>query len=257
MSQPRITLIGGPTALIEAGGFRLLTDPTFDGPGEYQLPYVTLTKTSGPALTSEQVGDVDAVLLSHDQHFDNLDHAGRAYAMQAARLFTTVAAAKRLGGRAQGLAPWQTKDVVKPDGAALHITATPARHGPAGIEPLSGDVVGFVVTFSDDTRPIYVTGDTVWYDGVAEVTRRFDIGVVLLFAGAARTRGPFHLTMDTNDAIETAHAFPGATIVPIHRDGWAHLTQNGDDIDQSFKALGIAARLKLLPPGVPTVIGPQ
>jgi len=28
-----ITLIGGPTALIEIDGFRLLTDPTFDAPG--------------------------------------------------------------------------------------------------------------------------------------------------------------------------------------------------------------------------------
>jgi L-ascorbate metabolism protein UlaG (beta-lactamase superfamily) len=257
MSQPRITLIGGPTALIEAGGFRLLTDPTFDGPGEYQLSYTTLTKTSRPALTTEQVGAVDAVLLSHDQHSDNLDHAGKAYAMQAPRLFTTMIGAKRLGGHAEGLAPWETKDVVKPDGTAVHITATPARHGPAGIEPLSGDVIGFVLTFTDDTPAIYVTGDTVWYDGVAEVARRFDIGVVLLFAGAAQTRGPFHLTMDTNDAIETAHAFPDATIVPIHHDGWAHLTQNVGDIDQSFKALGIAVRLKLLSPGTPTVIESQ
>ena len=54
-----------------------------------------------------------------------------------------------------------------------------------------------------------------WYDGVAEVARRFRPGVVLLFAGAARTRGPFNLTMNTNDAIETAHTFPDATIVPI------------------------------------------
>ena len=62
-----ITLIGGPTALIEAGGFRLLTDPVFDGPGEYPLPHVTLRKTSKPALSAEPIGEVDAVLLSHDQ----------------------------------------------------------------------------------------------------------------------------------------------------------------------------------------------
>jgi L-ascorbate metabolism protein UlaG (beta-lactamase superfamily) len=37
MSSPVITLIGGPTALIEASGFRLLTDPTFDPPGEDSL----------------------------------------------------------------------------------------------------------------------------------------------------------------------------------------------------------------------------
>jgi len=42
MSAPIITLIGGPTALIEANGFRLLTDPTFDAPGEYKLSHITL-----------------------------------------------------------------------------------------------------------------------------------------------------------------------------------------------------------------------
>jgi len=76
-----ITLIGGSTALIEAKGFRLLTDPTFDAPGEYKLPHVTLKKLTGPARTTDQVGQVDAVLLSLDQHADNFDRSGKAYAM--------------------------------------------------------------------------------------------------------------------------------------------------------------------------------
>ena len=42
MNVARLTLIGGPTVLIEVAGFRLLTDPTFDPPGEYRLPHVTL-----------------------------------------------------------------------------------------------------------------------------------------------------------------------------------------------------------------------
>ena len=252
MSAAKITLIGGPTALIEIGGFRLLTDPTFDAPGEYKLPHVTLKKTSHPALTAEQIGRVDAVLLSHDQHADNFDHAGRAYAMQAPRLLTTVVGAKRLGGVAEGLAPGESTKLTNPAGT-LTITATPARHGPAGIEPLAGDVIGFVLSLAG-ARPIYITGDTVWYEGVAEVARRFQAGLVLLFAGAAKTRGAFHLTMDANDALDTAHAFPDATIVPLHYEGWAHFSQSGDDLVQSFKALGIGARLRLLEPGVPTAI---
>jgi L-ascorbate metabolism protein UlaG (beta-lactamase superfamily) len=53
MNPLRITLIGGPTALIEIDGFRILTDPTFDEPGAYQLPHVKLEKLSGPALEPE------------------------------------------------------------------------------------------------------------------------------------------------------------------------------------------------------------
>src|SRR5262249_54804924 len=112
---------------------------------------------------------------------------------------------------------------------------------------------GFVVSVPG-VPAVYVTGDTVWFDGVAEVARRYQIGTVLLFAGAAQTRGPFHLTMDVNDAIETAHAFPNAVIVPVHHDGWAHFTQNQDDLAKSFTALGIGARLRVVTPGVATPI---
>ena len=72
-----LTLIGGPTLLIETAGFRLLTDPTFDPAGSYQSGPVTLQKNAGPALPVADLGKLDAILLSHDKHFDNLDHAGR------------------------------------------------------------------------------------------------------------------------------------------------------------------------------------
>ncbi len=256
MNSLRLTLIGGPTALIEVDGFRLLTDPTFDAPGAYQLPHVTLEKLSGPALGAEAIGEVDAVLLSHDQHADNLDHSGKAFLARAKRVLTTVVGAKRLGGHAEGLMPWATTELDGKDGRSLTITATPARHGPAGIEPLSGDVIGFVLTSKDKSPPIYISGDTVWYDGVAEVARRFKAGVVLPFAGAAQTRGPFHLTMDTNDTIETARAFPDAVIVPVHTDGWAHFRQSAKDLRATFDTLGFGKRLKLLEPGVATMIDP-
>jgi L-ascorbate metabolism protein UlaG (beta-lactamase superfamily) len=252
MSSLTLTLIGGPTALIEIDGFRLLTDPTFDAPRTYQLGHVKLEKLSGPALAEDTIGEIDAVLLSHDQHADNLDESGKHFLPKAKRVLTTEVGAKRLGGHAEGLAPWASVELSR-NGHSLTVTATPARHGPAGIEPLAGDVIGFVLA-AKDSRPIYISGDTVWYDGVAEVARRFKAGVVMPFAGAAQTRGPFHLTMDTNDTIETARAFPDATIVPLHTDGWAHFKQNADDLRVSFEALGFGSRLKLLEPGVKTVI---
>src|SRR5689334_19700660 len=72
--------------------------------------------------------------------------------------------------------------------------------------------------------------------------------------GAAQTRGPFHLTMDTNDTIETARAFADAVIVPVHTDGWAHFRQNASDLRMSFDTLGFGRRLRVLEPGVATAI---
>ncbi|HEX7388575.1 MAG TPA: MBL fold metallo-hydrolase [Acidiphilium sp.] len=247
-----LTLIGGPTVLIDIAGSRLLTDPTFDAPGFYQLPHVTLEKLTGPSLKAAELGKIDAVLLSHDQHSDNLDTSGRAFLGEVPAVFTTPAGAARLGGVARGLEAWQTVEFAGANGKPIHITAAPARHGPAGIEPLSGDVAGFLIGIDRPGDAIYVTGDTVWYDGVAEVARRYKPRLVVLFAGSAKTRGSFHLTMDSNDAIETAHAFPEAKIVAVHTDGWAHFSESRSDLEQAFAALGIGGRLTSLPHGVPT-----
>lgn len=246
-----VTLIGGPTLLIEVDGYRLLTDPTFDGAGYYAAGAVQLEKLAGPALQPDEIGAVDAVLLSHDQHFDNLDHSGRAYLGKAAKTFTTEVGARRLGGNAVGLKPFETKSLLVDARSELFITGAPARHGPVGIEPISGEVVGFLLGLERPGDTIYVTGDTVWYEGTAEVSRRYAPKLIVLFAGSAEPRGPFHMTMDSNDAIETAHAFPDAAIVAVHTDGWAHFKESVADLAHAFLALGIAHRLSALEPGRP------
>ena len=63
-----VQLVGGPTAVFEIDGLRVLTDPTFDPPGDHPIGNRNLVKT---------IGHIDAVLLSHDQHPDNLDNEGR------------------------------------------------------------------------------------------------------------------------------------------------------------------------------------
>jgi L-ascorbate metabolism protein UlaG (beta-lactamase superfamily) len=249
-----IQYIGGPTTIIEVAGLRFLTDPTFAAPGPYQSGSVVLEKTEPPAFPADQIGRIDAVLLSHDQHADNLDPAGRALSANLLTL-TTPAGAHRLGGLSVGMAPWDSREFDAPQGIRIRVTATPARHGPAGIERLLGDVTGFVI--SSVVPPcdlVYVTGDTVWYSGTVEVAKRFDPAAVLLFAGAARTRGPFRLTMDTNDAVEAAAAFPRAAIIPIHHAGWAHFSQSQDDIVQTFTTLQMSGRLRPVSPSGSIVI---
>jgi L-ascorbate metabolism protein UlaG (beta-lactamase superfamily) len=231
--------------VLKIAGVTFIVDPTFDEAGrDYRSGAVTLHKLSGPAVAAADLPSIDVALVSHEQHADNLDEAGRALVARVPLAITTLAGAPKLGGHAIGLAPWQERAIPSAGGRTLKVTATPARHGPAGIERIVGDVIGFVVSDADRGEDlVYVTGDTVWYAGTAEVARRCRPRVVLLFAGAARSRGPFHLTMDANDAVEAAAAFGTAAIVPVHHEGWAHFTQSQDDLAATFAALGIEYRL--------------
>lgn len=68
--------VGGPTVVLRLGGLKILSDPTFDLPGEYPVGSRSLTKLSGPAIPAAALGPYDVVLLSHDQHPDNLDPPG-------------------------------------------------------------------------------------------------------------------------------------------------------------------------------------
>ncbi len=257
--QLKLTYIGGPTALLEVGGLRLLTDPTFDPAGEeYQTSVYTLRKTTGPALEQGALGQIDAVLLSHDHHFDNLDRTGRLVLNGVAAILTTQAGAERLGAPAIGLAPWQSVDLPARDGRVLRVTGTPARHGP--VREDRGPVTGFVLTRVESAESaIYVSGDTVWYEGVEEVSRRFKVLVAILFMGAARVRevGPSHLTFTASEAIVAARVFADATIIPLHYEGWEHFSESRRQIEDAFKSAGLEHRLQWMEPEPVTLTLPR
>jgi L-ascorbate metabolism protein UlaG (beta-lactamase superfamily) len=248
----RFTLIGGATALIEFSGVRFLTDPTFDPAGtEFRSGGYVLQRTSDPAARPASVLPVDAVLLSHDHHFDNLDASGRQFLPRARRALTTQAGAGRLGGNAIGLAPWESYSFAAPGGGQVTVTATPARHGPEGGD--RGPVIGFVLTdpaASENTT--YISGDTVWYEAITEIAGRFRVSYAFLFMGAARVEavGPQHLTLTAEEGIKVAKALPDARIIPLHFEGWRHFSENRAAIERAFQDAGLEKRLLWGEPGV-------
>ena len=253
MNEPSLsmTYIGGPTVLIDAAGMRLLTDPTFDDAGASYVRTSTLHKLTGPAIPASALGHIDAVLLSHHQHADNLDTAGEAMLKKATRVVTTVEGSIALGGNAFGLAPWQTAEIEGQHNRTMRITATPARHGPP--ERASLAVVGFLL---DVFGGIYVSGDTVLYEGVREVVERSHPHIAVLHLGAARVEqaGPEPLTMTAEDAVAFARVATDTRIVPIHYEGWAHFTEGREVIEQAFANAGMSDRLIWLEAGEPVVI---
>jgi L-ascorbate metabolism protein UlaG (beta-lactamase superfamily) len=243
MSEVRITHIGGPTTLIEVGGWRVLLDPTFDPPGrKYRFGWGTSSrKMTGPAITAGDLGSIDAVLLTHDHHADNLDDAGRALLPSAGVVVTTVSGAKRLGGNARGLEPWGTTRLEAtfddPGRPTIEITATPCRHGPPASHLIVGDVIGFALAWEGQEHGVlWISGDTVLYDGVRQVADRLRVGTALLHLGGVRfpVSGPVRYTMTAKDAVELCGLARPRIAIPIHYEGWTHFRQNKAAIEREF-----------------------
>ena len=237
----RVTHIGGPTVLIEVEGWRLLTDPTFDAPGrKYNFGWGTSSvKLAGPALAASELGPIDAVLLSHEHHEDNLDAAGRAMLPSAGVVVTTVSGAKTLGGGARGLAPWGTTRLEAPGRPTIEITATPCRHGPPLSQPIVGDVIGFALKWEgQEDGVLWISGDTVLYDGVREVAQRLDVDVALLHLGGVRfpISGPLHYTLTADMAVELLELIAPRVTIPIHYEGWKHFREGRDAVEPAFAA---------------------
>ncbi|WP_284328666.1 MBL fold metallo-hydrolase [Demequina litorisediminis] len=220
-AQATFTLIGGPTVLIEYAGLRFLTDPTFDAPG----PVGNLTRLAGPAVSRVEVGHIDVVLLSHDEHEDNLDVSGRAMLDDVRHILTTPEGGDRVP-RAQGMRRWD--QAIIPGGAtAVTVTAVPARHGPSVVKQLAGQVTGFVLE-AEGWPTVYVSGDNSSVRKAGRVADRFPgVDVAVIFAGAARSPrlNDMMLTADAERALEIAARWPEATVVPAHIDDWAHFSQ--------------------------------
>jgi len=244
-TAPSLTafLVGGPTAVLEFGGLRMLTDPSFDPPGE--TPH-GLRKIAASAAGPDDVLPIDLVLLSHDHHDDNLDVSGRAFLERAGRTLTTKAGAERLGGNATGLDPWESIEVDRPGGATLTVTAVHAQHGPDGTDHITGPVIGFVLR-ADDLPTLYVSGDNASVDVVRAIAERAGpIELAVLFCGGVSLPHRFdgaYLTLSADAAAQAAEVLGARAVVPVHFEGWAHFTQGADDLRASFAAAGIADRL--------------
>jgi L-ascorbate metabolism protein UlaG (beta-lactamase superfamily) len=231
-------------------GLRLLTDPTFDQPGEYPGEIFTLVKTAPPARSAEDVGVVDAVLLSHDEHADNLDDAGRRYLSTVPLVLSTAGASGRLAGTTTSRPSWEGLDLPGHDGRPVRVTWVPAQHGPEWATAFTGEVTGFVLSGAG-LPTVYVSGDNSSLDVVRSVAQNCGpIDVALLFAGAGVVP-PLEavLTLTGDEAAEAAVILGSPHVVVIHADGWEHFTEGRTEIEAAFARAGLRKRVTVLAPG--------
>ncbi|EGU73472.1 hypothetical protein BFJ70_g16645 [Fusarium oxysporum] len=245
-SKINITHIGTATAILEIDGINFLTDPYFSPPETEWDVGITVLKqgetSDGPALRLQDLPPIDAVLLSHEDHPDNLDTLGRQL-LDGRKVLTTMDGANNLAPRpgVRGLQPWETVSL-EIGGRVFEITATPCQHLPGG------ECIGFVLTCAKfghsngKSNAIYFSGDTVYVPQLAEIGNKFNIVVALINLGCAVAglpTGPVQITMDAKQAAQLVRAIGAKIMVPMHFESWEHFTQKGPEVRKVLQEEGM------------------
>ena len=103
-------------------------------------------------------------------------------------------------------------------------------------------------------RALWITGDTVLYDGVRRVTDRLRVDTAILHLGSVRfpVTGPLRYSMTAKEAVELCRLVRPRTAIPVHHEGWTHFHQGREAIERVFAQApaDIRRSIRWLPIGV-------
>jgi len=199
-----ITFLGHSTVLIELDGRRLLTDPVLQ-------ERVGPLRRHGPRVEAIDLGDLDAVLISH-LHWDHL-HLPSLRTLPSETLLVVprgaAGALKRRGfPRVEELDPGEQLRL-----PPLEIAATPAAHVVRAPMAPQADSLGYLVSGS---RRVYFAGDTDLFEGMADlagVAGGIDLALLPVWGWGPRV-GRGHL--DPARAAAALQLLRPRVAVPVH-----------------------------------------
>ena len=118
-------------------------------------------------------------------------------------------------------------------------------------------MVGFALQWEDQEHGVlWISGDTVLYDGVRQVADRLRVGTALLHLGGVRfpISGPVRYTMTARQAVELCRLVRPRTVIPIHYEGWKHFREGREAIERELANApeDVRRRVRWLPIGVTT-----
>lgn len=256
--------IGGPTALIEHAGLRVLTDPML-GPradAAFVLPRhpssgvlnAPIARYTEPAPL--ELAGLSAILVSHT-HADHFDARAKQLLPKHVPLVVAFAGAEAV--RAAGFADvrpldWGESTTLTQGGTTLRVTAVAAHHAhEAELDHELGRGNGYVLEWQSAAGRyrVYWTGDAVLSDETKTLATEFGpIDLLLPHMGGVGGDGGRGLrTMNAVEALELTRRIDPRLVVPIHHTTFAHYREPIEALAQRAEESGESARFRFLREG--------
>ncbi|MEV5704170.1 MBL fold metallo-hydrolase [Actinoallomurus sp. NPDC052274] len=250
--------IGNATTVIRYGGFTLLTDPNFIRRGQkVHLGWgVMTTRLLDPAVPVDRLPPLDGIVLSH-LHGDHWDRVARRNLDKDLPIVTTTHAARRLKpqgfGNSHGLRTWEDHEFVSGD-RVLRVISAPGRHAPGAFQMMLPPVMGSILEFGSrggrvDLR-MYISGDTLMYDDLAEIPRRYpDIDVGVVHLGGTKILNALLVTMDGRQGADWVELVNASRVLPIHHNDYTVMKSPLSDFDAEVRRRGLQDKVQVVQRG--------
>jgi L-ascorbate metabolism protein UlaG (beta-lactamase superfamily) len=253
-----VTFVGTATVLIRYAGMTIMTDPNFLHKGDHvHLGYgLTSERLTNPAIDLDKLPPIDLIVLSH-MHGDHFDQLVQQKLNRDIPIVTTPQAAQQLEPIGfKTCYPLQTWDslLIKKGNASLRISATPGRHGPPIIAALLPQVMGSILEFTTadgkSNYRIYISGDTLVYNDIYEIPRRYpDVDLALLHLGGTRILGVVMVTMDGKQGVKMLQIIAPKHAIPIHYNDYDVFKSPLSDFEKEVKAAELQNKITYLKHG--------
>ncbi|PIC87445.1 MBL fold metallo-hydrolase [Sporosarcina sp. P20a] len=228
-SNASITWIGHSTFLIQINGFNILTDPVWAKRMGFQ------NRLTEPGIELDELPEIDVVFISHG-HYDHLDFGTIRRLKGKPTYFVPVGLRRKF--QIRGIknvieAEWFDSFVFE----GMKFSFVPAQHWTKRTltDTNTSHWGGWILESAEHS--IYFVGDTGYFRGFSEITKKFTIDTVLMPIGAYEPEWfmkESHLTPE--DAVKGFLNVAGKILIPMHYGAYHLADDTGPEALEKLNA---------------------
>ncbi|MBE5103389.1 MBL fold metallo-hydrolase [Priestia aryabhattai] len=229
----KINQIRNATILVEYANKKFLIDPMLAEKGTYP-PFPNSPRqgqnnplVSLPTSVENIIEGIDAVIVTH-LHLDHFDEAAQRILPKDIKMFVQneedATEVKNAG--------FQNVEVLQEDTVfeGIQLIKTKGEHGRGEILKLAGLVCGVVFKHQSE-KPLYVAGDTVWYDEIQKTIDTHRPEIIVVNGGDNQFFEGGSLIMGKEDIYEVYKAAPDAKIIVVHMEAVNHWNLSREELN--------------------------